>query len=258
MNISFTKYQASGNDFILFDERESKIGFKFSKNRISAFCDRRFGIGSDGILIIKPHKNFDFEVKYYNADGSEGMCCNGCRCAVHYEFKKEKTKKKIKIKAVDGSHIAKIGDNNIGIQMNNIDKIEDFGEDLFVNTGAPHYVRFIEDIKNKDIVSLGKSIRDHFRENTNVTFLEIDKNKNGSIFASTFEKGVEMETLSCGTGAVAAAISYSKKYKIDLPVTVNMKGGTFTVSFETSDNSKFKNIFITGDCKKVFEGQIEI
>lgn len=259
MNLNFYKYQALGNDFILVDDMKTNISPKLNETLITKLCNRKFGIGADGILVLVNHPKYDFEIKYFNSDGSPSLCCNGSRCAIDYAYSLGIINKNAEIMAYDGTHKAFIEDSKVKIQMKNINKIEYYGEDMFINTGAPHYIRFWDNLAIKDISKLGKSIKKDFEKDTNITFIENTKPKtlNGSVFATTYEKGVEEETLACGTGAIAAAIASNIKYKIPSPICINMKGGKLYVEFN-KDKDTFKDIFIKGDANEVFKGNINI
>ncbi len=259
MRFKFHKYQGTGNDFIIIDNRAKN--FNLNQLQIINLCNRRFGIGADGLMLLEKHKDFDFLMKYFNSDGKEStMCGNGGRCLVRYAYSLNITNKEIQFMAIDGKHKAKVNDNNtISLQMNDVSEINIVNTNFFLNTGSPHYVTFREDINNLDVFNRGREIRysaEFEPDGTNVNFVEI---QNGKIYVRTYERGVENETLSCGTGVTASAICaslYSKSDKNSYDILT--KGGNLNVSFKKVDKNNFKDIWLTGPADFVFEGEIEI
>lgn len=258
MQIPFFKYQGTGNDFVLIDQRQHTYLTRENTERIRILCDRKFGIGADGLILLQNIEGYDFEMVYFNADGRESsMCGNGGRCVSAFAKMLGIFESDCRFWAIDGEHEAKVHpDGWVELKMGNVSNIE-VGEDHFVlNTGSPHYVIFVEDISDLNIVELGKTIRynDRFRaEGINVNFVE--KIKDG-ISVATYERGVEDETLSCGTGVTAAAISHFLKNKKDEnEVAVETKGGNLKVRFEKSA-SGFQNIWLCGPTAKVFSGKV--
>ncbi|MCP3659846.1 MAG: diaminopimelate epimerase [Bacteroidetes bacterium] len=254
MNFNFYKYQALGNDFILLDGRKNSIYNKLTKSTIKQICNRKYGIGADGVLILKNSSHLYFELIYYNSDGSLSFCCNGTRCAVQYLYNENKQNNFI-LKAYDGIHKAILEDNLVKLEMH-IGKIKNDGE-FFIDTGAPHIIKFVEDITKIDVLKVSKRIKEKLTNPSNITFVSLsDKSRteNGLIFATTFEKGVEEETLACGTGAVAAAIASNLKHNIPSPIKVKMKGGELIVEFNKNERNNYKEVYIKGDANKVFEG----
>lgn len=257
MKLEFDKYQGAGNDFIIIDGNDLET--ELSQEQIEYLCDRKFGIGADGLMIIYPSEKNDFEMKYYNSDGIEGsMCGNGGRCIARYAHTQQIADNEMIFKAVDGEHSAVISYDIVSISMNDVKDILEYKDGIFLNTGSPHFVKFVNDIHNLDVYSEGKSISNEERfapERTNVNFVEI-----GEEFTkiATFERGVEDETLACGTGAVAAAIAiYSSKQNSELPILLKAKGGNLSVDFSTSDNM-YQEIILSGPAEFVFSGIIEI
>lgn len=260
--IKFYKYQGTGNDFVMIDNRS---GFfpKADKELVAFLCHRRFGVGGDGLILLENDDNYDFRMVYYNADGSEStMCGNGGRCLV--AFAKHLgiiTNNKCRFIAVDGEHTATIGeDNNVSLQMIDVADITVNDNYCFLNTGSPHHVALVRDIKGYDVFNAGKEIREsdlYAPGGTNVNFVEQEGPNHFRI--RTFERGVEDETLACGTGATAVAISmYLTGKADDTTIKVDVEGGKLKVSFEVDENKKFSKVFLNGPAELVFEGTIEI
>jgi len=257
MQFPFRKYQATGNDFVIVDNRDGK--FAFSVDEIKKICDRRFGVGADGIMLIGKHPSLDFELLYFNADGSPSLCGNGSRAAVKMASNLGLVNGKAKFNAFDGIHEAQIlPDGNIRLKMSDVKGIKSSGEGVFINTGSPHFIKWVNEINNYPVFEEGKAIRysDAFKPaGTNVNFVE--RGKNNSIFVRTYERGVENETLSCGTGVTAAALA-SSSHQFVSPVTVKTLGGELSVEFKMSHDGSFTNIFLIGPAKMVFEGVLEL
>jgi len=264
LKIHFSKYQATGNDFVLIDNRSGK--YSFTKDQIEKVCDRRFGVGADGLMLIEKHPDLDFNLVYYNRDGSQSLCGNGSRAAVHMAASLGLLNGKTKFNAYDGGHAAEISSNgNIKLRMNDVTGIRKAGEDLFLNTGSPHYIRFVKNVKDHPVFTEGKAIRysdAYLPGGTNVNFIELLPDN--TIFVRTYERGVEDETLSCGTGVVAAALASSTKGYTS-PVSVKTLGGELSVEFKTSSSvaqnghsGTFTDIFLIGPAKLVFEGDLEL
>ncbi len=254
--IKFYKYHGAGNDFILINNISGKT-IDLSIEQIQKICHRRFGIGADGIMILKKHAEFDFEMDYYNADGTGGtMCGNGGRCIVAFTKKLGLINKQTTFLASDGMHEAYIGDDNIvKLKMTDVKAIHKIGEDYTCYTGSPHYIRFEENINNIDIFNKGQKIRyseEYKDDGINVNFVKIEDDKTISI--RTYERGVEDETFACGTGSVASALTFAEMKNVNsAEFTVNVKGGILKVSFE-KNNNVFENIWLTGPAEFVFEG----
>ena len=256
MNIEFHKYHGTGNDFVLIDNRD----LSFPKNNssfIKKMCHRRFGIGADGLILLQNNKGFDFEMVYFNADGKPGsMCGNGGRCTVAFAHSLGLIKNKTKFIAVDGIHEAVIQKEIISLKMANVKGIEKIGNSFFVNTGSPHYVKFADDVEKIDIVKEGKKIRYNARfqkEGTNVNFVEL---KSNTLHIRTYERGVEDETLSCGTGVtasalVAAFVSSNLKTKQFL---ISTPGGKLKVSFSQKSPIEFTDVWLHGPAIAVYKG----
>ncbi|UII34493.1 diaminopimelate epimerase [Fulvivirga ulvae] len=256
-NIKFYKYQATGNDFILIDNRSTQ--HRFSSKQIQKLCDRKFGIGADGLILIQDHDNYDFEMVYYNPDGSQSLCGNGSRCAVNFASYLGIVDKSTRFLAYDGEHLAEILDNEaVRLKMANVQNVRLMADGMFIDTGSPHLIKYVINVKNYRVYDEGKAIRNGglFKEaGVNVNFVEITGNS--EIFARTYERGVENETLSCGTGVTAAAISASHK-GLESPVTVNTMGGTLAVEFKKQDDGSYSEVYLIGPAERVFEGAIEM
>ncbi len=259
MKLHFYKYHGTGNDFILIDNRDLQMG-NLKAKQIKYLCDRNFGIGADGLMLLNKHKEFDFEMDYYNSDGSGGtMCGNGGRCIVAFAKKLGVIQDKTQFVASDGLHEAFINESGeVRLKMIDVEKIEQKQDHYFIDTGSPHHIVFDDKIAELNVFEQGKTIRysqEYNKEGTNVNFVQV---KDEGIEIRTYERGVENETLACGTGAVASAISYYDKYKPDSQnIRVKVLGGELQVSFVESEN-KYSDVFLTGPAKFVFEGQIEI
>ncbi len=262
MIFHFSKYHGTGNDFILADDRENKI--HLSEAAIKKLCDRRFGIGADGLILLRSSKGFDFEMVYFNADGKIGsMCGNGGRCITAFATEFMKLNNDITFAAADGAHksiITKESPLIIKLKMGDVNSIEEQPEFVYMDTGSPHYVKFVDDVASVDVVSEGRKIRfnDRFKEKgTNVNFVQTT---GGGLIVRTYERGVEDETLSCGTGVTASAMAAVFKNKIKAEsesVDVTTPGGKLKVYFE-KDGAGFKNVWLEGDATFVFKGEIEV
>lgn len=256
MKIHFVKYHGAGNDFIIIDNR---VPIQLSSLQIAHLCHRRYGIGADGLMLINSgFEGSDFEIKYYNSDGYEGsLCGNGSRCAVDFAFKFGMCSKNTQFIAFDGIHQGSILPNQrVSVTMQNVSQIQLFDDGWFLNTGSPHFVQFVSDIHNFNVNKLGKKLRfdSRFPEGTNVNFLEQLQN---TLYVRTFERGVEAETLSCGTGVTAAAIVYALHNQLsnnEHDINITTQGGTFTIHFLKMDN-QFSKIILEGPVQQVFTGE---
>jgi|SRR5690606_38920921 len=258
MKIPFHKYQATGNDFILIDNRSGV--FSFSTDQIKKICDRKFGVGADGLILIEKHSSTDFKLNYYNSDGSQSLCGNGSRAAVQFASTLGMINSKTSFHAYDGLHDAELQSNEkIRLRMNDVNEVKELGANLFINTGSPHLICFVDDVGQYPVFEEGRKLRyDKLFEaqgGTNVNFVELQGNN--TIFVRTYERGVENETLSCGTGVTAAALAASRKGYAS-PVTVKTRGGELSVEFERHTGTPiFSHIYLNGPVKKVFEGVFE-
>lgn len=258
MTIPFYKYHGTGNDFVMIDNREGLLGPAF-RNQVPTLCHRHFGIGADGVILIQLHRDYDFEMVYYNPDGSQSLCGNGSRCAVAFARDLKMIKDKAIFLAYDGEHSAFIENDQIHLSMSNIEKVDTIADDYFVNTGSPHYIKLVQSIQNFDVVSGGRKIRysEAFEPNgTNVNFVELHIDDN-ALNIRTYERGVENETMSCGTGVTAAALT-AAKLGFQSPVTVHALGGDLQVSFHRDAGGSYSKIYLIGPAVKVFQGAIEL
>lgn len=258
MQIRFNKYQGAGNDFIIIDNRKG-ITDPEDSELIKHLCDRHRGIGADGLILIYEHDEHDFEMKYFNSDGREGsMCGNGGRCAAAFAEKSGISKKKNTFLAADGVHYSKISDNMISISLRDTAPPSDIRGNHFIDTGSPHYITYVSDLDHVDVPLQGRQARysESFAPGgTNVNFVE---QTDEGICVRTYERGVEAETLSCGTGVTAAAISSQwDKGEGSYKVKVNTRGGILSVSFEIK-KTIITNICLSGPAEFVFSGMIDI
>jgi len=256
--VGFNKYQGAGNDFIIIDNRNS-IFNPDNPALIKKLCDRRFGIGADGLILINNKTGFDFEMVYFNADGYIGsMCGNGGRCTADFALKSGIAEKKLRFIAADGIHYAELEGELIRLKMNDVNEIRSVAGNYFINTGSPHYVIFMKELDNFDVFNEGRKIRqskDFQPGGTNVNFVESESN---GIFVRTFERGVEDETLSCGTGVTASAIaSVLSGHFVSSPVNVRTRGGNLKVEFDVN-GTQISDIWLCGPATFVFEGKIRI
>ena len=259
MQKEFNKYEGAGNDFIMIDNRDGSFPSS-NHNMIAAICNRHFGIGADGLILLNSNDQFDFEMQYFNADGKLGsMCGNGGRCIFMFARSLGVVSDDAIFLASDGTHRAKLaGDDIVKLGMRDVQKPVSILGNHFINTGSPHYIIHVSNLDKIDVCSRGRAIRhsEHFAPGgSNVNFVEIHKDK---IRVRTYERGVEDETLSCGTGITASAIS-SKWQSMDGDhrVKVETRGGMLEVSFSIEGETA-KNIFLTGPARKVFTGQINL
>ncbi|PQB06384.1 diaminopimelate epimerase [Polaribacter filamentus] len=256
MNLNFYKYQGTGNDFVMIDNR-TKTFPKENIKIISHLADRHFGVGADGIILIENDEQFDFKMIYFNADGSETFCGNGGRCAVAFAKYLEIINTETRFIAFDGEHFAAIKNGIISLKMIDVDEIKVSEKSVFANTGTQHHVELVEDLNEYPVFEKGREIRNSYKEpGSNVNFVQ---QINESTFrVRTYEKGVEDETLACGTGVTAVAIAMHKTNKtnsnlISLPV----EGGLLEVSF-IEEYGVYKNVFLKGPAEFVFKGSITV
>lgn len=260
MTYTFFKYQGTGNDFVIFDNRKGELD-NITKKQVKHLCDRRFGIGADGLMLLNAKAGYDFEMIYYNSDGNtSSMCGNGGRCLVKFAFNAGIHKYTYKFVAIDGDHEAEIDNNGlIRLKMKDVNKVDEHSTYAILNTGSPHFVKFATDIKNIDVVETGRDIRygkQFAEEGINVNFVE--STGEDSIFVRTYERGVEDETLSCGTGVTAAALVSAHNSRGFNRVEVKTPGGNLSVEYNKIDDDNFENIWLCGPAELSFKGEIEI
>jgi diaminopimelate epimerase len=258
MKLKFDKYQGTGNDFVIIDNRNTH----FDKNNIELvrhLCDRKFGIGSDGLILIENHAEWDFNMVFFNPDGSQSFCGNGSRCAVAFVKELGLISDFAKFNSTDGYHEASINSRGlVKLKMHNVSDIEVSESHHYMDTGSPHYNCFEKNVDAIDIVTLGREIRYNERFNkigTNVNFIE---QLSEGIKVRTYERGVEDETLSCGTGVTACALSTALVSKAPSgEIKVSTKGGNLSVSFIQIE-SGFEDVWLIGPTKFVFNGEIDV
>jgi len=254
VTIAFQKYQGTGNDFVMIDNRALDFD-KSDLKVIAQLCDRRFGIGADGVILIENHPEVDFEMVYFNPDGSQSLCGNGSRCAVMFARTLGMISDKTVFHAIDGIHTAFIDKNQIHLKMHDVTEWHGVGRDYVIHTGSPHYLRYVEETARVDVLHEGRELRNHetYREKgINVNFLE--EVKPNTLNIRTYERGVEAETLSCGTGCTAAALSLHLKNGVE-KVKLNTRGGTLKVHF-TKTSKGFEDIYLIGPAELVFKGEV--
>lgn len=258
MNIDFHKYQGTGNDFVMIDCRKSPE-MMFSNEQIQNICNRRFGIGADGLIQIFEHPEYDFEMRYFNSDGSRSFCGNGARCAVKFAHSLGIFDTKTTFQAIDGRHEAELTDDLVALKMSDVQDWSENDDHYILNTGSPHYIKFIDDLSKVDIVKFGKEIRysDMFeKDGINVNLVECHSDQSLSML--TYERGVEDETLSCGTGATAVGLAYILKNNLDgkHDIDIKVKGGQLKI--QATKQTTFSNIYLIGPAIAVFYGKISI
>lgn len=258
MTYDFVKYQGTGNDFVMIDDRSETFP-RHDQALVARMCDRRFGIGADGLILLQNHPDFDFRMVYFNADGAEGsMCGNGGRCIVRFAHDLGLFSTHTRFMAVDGQHEATITDGLISLRMSNVQQIDTTPEYSFTNTGSPHVVREVADLANYDVVSIGRQLRysDAFAPTgTNVNFVQIETD--GTLFVRTYERGVEDETYSCGTGVTAVALVANRRSGMSSPVSIRTLGGYLSVAFQPAQAGGYELINLIGPAERVFEGKWE-
>lgn len=262
MNIKFNKFHGAGNDFLMIDNRDRE--FVPDRNLIEFLCSRHFGVGADGLITLQNSQHHDFEMRYYNSDGNEStMCGNGGRCIASFARMLGIVEKTTVFEAIDGIHEAAILRHNkeedlIKLKMLDVCQIETGFDYTILNTGSPHYVKFVDNPAVIDVFQEGNKIRydkAFLPDGINVNFIRIIQNE---VEIRTYERGVENETLACGTGAVAAAIAANLRHPGNVsPVEMLARGGKLKVHFE-NQNGVFRNIWLEGPARFVFRGEIDV
>lgn len=260
MKVEFYKYQGTGNDFVILDNRKNLYD-SLTKKQVRHICDRHFGIGADGLMLLGIKEGFDFEMVYYNADGNQStMCGNGGRCLVKFASNHGIFKSTYHFAAIDGGHEATIdSDGIVSLKMQDVNEVKFRNSYIVLNTGSPHFIKFATDVKEIDVFSTGQEIRyskEFMPDGINVNFVE--SQSEDSIYVRTYERGVEDETLSCGTGVTAAALLSAHNDKGFNTVVVKTPGGQLSVEFDKIDDQHFENIWLCGPAEFVFSGLIEL
>ncbi|TPV32265.1 diaminopimelate epimerase [Paucihalobacter ruber] len=259
MKLTFYKYQGTGNDFIIVDNRLFKIG-KNDTKKIAHWCDRRFGIGADGFIMLENHPKYDFRMVYFNADGNESsMCGNGGRCITAFAKYLKIIDNQTTFEAIDGLHEAQIDDNGIvSLKMQDVESINSNNDFTFLDTGSPHHVKMAENVSDINVKLDGAAIRysDLYKANgCNINFVE--QLSNNTFKVRTYERGVEDETFSCGTGVTAVALAmHANKKTTEQTVQLITEGGDLQVKFDSSGKG-YHNIWLIGPAVQVFKGEIE-
>lgn len=255
MGTLFYKYQGTGNDFVVLDGREWTEAP--TEEWIQRICHRKWGVGSDGVVIVRPSQEFDFHIDFYNPDGSQSFCGNGSRCAVaffHAYF--DASKKEFVFSAIDGTHNAIWSEGLVSISMKDVHANEESPWGCFIHTGSPHVMVPVDNIEEMDVQARGALIRydDYFKSQngTNVNFIQ---NISGDWHLRTYERGVEAETLSCGTGVTASALYILEQSQMSGQIRVFTHGGILEVSADRQGPYQFTNVYLKGAVQKVFEGK---
>jgi len=260
--VHFSKYHGTGNDFVIIDGRDQDTSY-FDNDLIRQICDRRFGIGSDGLIILKEGKRADFEMNFFNADGFEGtMCGNGGRCITAFAHHLKIIGLDTTFEGIDGKHSSAILPNGeIRLKLKDVNGLRWVEDGYLLDTGSPHFVKFVSQLDQIDVEMDGKEIRNQSRfgkGGVNVNFVAKGSGSN-RISVRTFERGVEAETFSCGTGVTAAAICAYFHFKTDIfSYSIRTRGGNLNVSFKAQHHSQFTDIYLTGPASHVYDGSIEI
>jgi diaminopimelate epimerase len=259
MEHSFYKYQGTGNDFIIFDNRNAALN-GLTEQVIKRLCNRQFGVGADGLMLLNTKEGYDFEMIYFNADGKPStMCGNGGRCLVQFANDMGIVKSSYKFLAVDGEHIAELNNGIVRLKMADVHKVEAHHSYSILNTGSPHYVKFENNVDEIDVVKEGAEIRyskEFEQQGINVNFVE--KTDSYNIYVRTYERGVENETLSCGTGVTAAAIVCAHNDFGFNDIGVKTKGGHLRVEYIRHNQQHYTEVYLCGPATFVFKGSIKL
>ena len=259
MLISFSKYHGAGNDFVIVDGRNESINL--STQQISFLCHRQFGIGADGLMLLESDSNYDFKMRYFNSDGNEStMCGNGGRCLVKFANKLGLINNETLFVGIDGEHMAQIvNENTVRLKMIDVKEMIVGDDHYIINTGSPHYVQFVVEVGHIDVPYQGRLVRKTFlpeQGGVNANFAQLTTE---GIKIRTYERGVEAETLACGTGAVATAIATNHWFnETKNSYTLLALGGTLKVSFNKVSENRYEDIWLEGPVTHVFDGIIEI
>jgi diaminopimelate epimerase len=262
MKLNFLKYEGAGNDFIIIDNRNETFSLINNPAAIKKLCDRHFGIGADGLMVLQMKRGFDFEMLYFNADGREGsMCGNGGRCIVAFANHLKLIQEETNFLAVDGPHYARISGNGdwVSLKMIDVQEIESDGSAFVLNTGSPHFVLEVKNLASKDVYQDGKNIRynaKYSEDGINVNFVE---DLGDHYYVRTYERGVENETFACGTGVTAVSMAMAKKKGLTgrIKNSIQVPGGNLNVNFNYNGNT-FSDVFLDGPATLVFEGSLNL
>ncbi|MFA8451386.1 MAG: diaminopimelate epimerase [Bacteroidales bacterium] len=260
MEIQFSKYHGNGNDFVIIDNRKKNLCL--TQKQIEKICNRRFGIGADGLILIEPSKENDFYMTYYNSNGLIGsMCGNGGRCASAFVATLIEEKKDFSFEASDGLHLSSIVSSNdhtsiVRLKMIDCSFPTANGKGYFIDTGSPHHIQYVKDLNHYKVFEEGRKIRysELYPNGSNINFVEKQNNK---IHCRTYERGVEKETLSCGTGVTAVALTQAFLEKKEIPIQIHAIGGDFIISYTKTENG-FKDVYLEGPASFVFCGKITL
>ncbi|TVZ14484.1 diaminopimelate epimerase [Maribacter sp. MAR_2009_72] len=257
MKNTFYKYQGTGNDFVMIDNRNGD--FSHTDNTLVAhLCDRRFGIGADGLILLENDDDTDFRMVYFNADGNEStMCGNGGRCIVAFAHFLGIVDDEMEFMAIDGPHKALIQGGMVSLKMQDVSEIKEKSNALFMNTGSPHHVQMVEGLKQYDVKKEGARLRYgvYGEKGSNINFVEANTTNGFNI--RTYERGVEDETLSCGTGVTAVALAMHHLGKTSAnQIAISALGGNLSVDFKYN-NGSYTDIYLKGAAKQVFKGEME-
>jgi diaminopimelate epimerase len=255
-NFTFYKYQGTGNDFVIIDNRQ-QIFPKQDIKLVAFLCDRRFGVGADGLILLENDELSDFKMVYYNSDGNESsMCGNGGRCIVAFAKKLNIIQSETTFNAIDGLHKARIDNDIVTLQMIDVDEIKAKEKYLFLDTGSPHHVQPVENLAELNVAKEGAKLRYgiYGQAGSNINFVEPVGSNTFQI--RTYERGVENETLSCGTGVTAVALAmHHTGTTPDKHIFIKTKGGQLEVSFNKNEGS-YTNVNLIGAANFVFKGEI--
>jgi len=261
MNIHFSKYHGTGNDFIIIDNR--LMNWEPNAQQVSSLCDRHSGIGADGLMLLSEKSGFDFAMSYFNSDGNEStMCGNGGRCMVSFARSLGLSASVARFWAVDGPHKAETVETRpepiyrLRMKDTRIGKI--YSDGIFIDTGSPHFVIFVEDAGSTDVYNLGKALRHDQRFAPGGTNVDFAEQRGESLFVRSYERGVENETLSCGTGVTASCLANAYRSNAN-PGLCHVKtlGGSLAVRFSRT-GELFTGIWLEGPAKFVFRGEAEV
>jgi diaminopimelate epimerase len=258
MKISFAKYHGAGNDFILIDNRAGAI--QLTHEQVAHLCHRHFGIGADGLMLLETAERADFRMVYYNSDGDEStMCGNGGRCIAAFAHRLGIIQEHTKFIAIDGPHEARLRPGGIiDLHMQDVAGIAHYEDHSILNTGSPHYVVWVSDVQHTDVFNAGRKLRysePFMPKGINVNFVQ---RLNDGLWVRTYERGVEGETLSCGTGVTAAAIAATGHATGSFKTGIQTPGGILEVSFVKDSPDSAKQVVLTGPAVFVFEGSVEV